>query len=310
MRKAAIDVGSNSVLLLVAERSDAGWRPVYEDTAVTALGEGTKTTGLLGDAGVQRTLDALRRFYQKAQELGATEVVAGATMAARIAQNTNNFIASAQAQGTPFIVLSGETEAEWGFRSVVEDPLFSEVERLSVIDPGGHSTEIVVAHRASAGWNVSFRKSYPIGTLGLRNTHFPNERLSSGEIFAGMAFIDGQIDIHPDLAAGSTAVVLGASGTNLISIRDRLLTWDPGKVHGKRLSFEEISKAFGTLATMSDNERAQVPGMEAGREKTIHLGALILERSLHALRLEEVVVSVRGWRYAALDVQPGDLKGL
>lgn len=301
MRKAVIDVGSNSVLLVVSENRGGHWRPLYEASSVTALGEGTKATGLLGESGMAATLKALREFFAAAREHGAEEVLAAATMAARIAANTAEFQDRALEQGTPVVVLSGENEAELGFQAVATDPIFATAPRLSIIDPGGHSTELVTADQAPDGWHVRFRRSYPVGTLGLRSSHFPDERLNPLQILKGVSYIDDLIGLAYRPNEGGTAVVLGATGTNLISIREHLLEWDPDRVHGARLGYEEVSKAFGWLGTMSDAERAEVPGMEKGREKTIHLGSLILERFLFALRTEECRVSVRGWRHALLE---------
>ncbi|MBN9502570.1 MAG: hypothetical protein J0H02_12405 [Armatimonadetes bacterium] len=301
MRKAVIDVGSNSVLLVVAEQVDGHWNYLYEDTAVTALGEGTKTTGLLGEAGMSATLEALAQFFGKAREFGAESIVAGATMAARIATNTGDFLTRAEEQGTPCVVLSGEDEAQLGFLAVANDPIFADAQRLSIIDPGGHSTELVTADRTPDGWDVKFRKSYPVGTLGLRSTHFPQERISPMEMLRGVSYVDDLIGLAYRPNEGGIAVVLGATGTNLVTIREKMTEWQPDKVHGAWLDYEEVSKAFGWLAPMSDEERAHVVGIEKGREKTIHLGALILERFLHALRILGCRVSVRGWRHALLE---------
>lgn len=301
MRRAVIDVGSNSVLLVVAERQEDGWRPIYEDTSVTALGEGTRATGVLGEAGMTATLEALHRFYRAAYEHGAEEVCAAATMAARIAVNSNDFQARARAQGTPVSILSGEDEARLGFLSVAEDPMVGGVGRISIIDPGGHSTELATADHTDSGWQVRFQRSYPVGTLGLRSSHFAGERLSRGEILRGMAYVDDLIGLCYRPGQAGAAVVLGASGTNLICVRDRVLEWDPVRVHGAILGYEDVSKMFGWMAELTDSERAAIPGLERGREKTIHLGALILERFLFALRAEECRVSVRGWRHALLE---------
>ncbi len=301
MRKAVIDVGSNSVLLVVAEQRNGSWVPILEDTAVTALGDGTKATGLLGEPGLTATLDALARFFSMAKDLGVESIQAEATMAARIATNTPKFISRALAQGTPVSVLSGEDEADLGFLAVATDPMFSDASRISIIDPGGHSTELVTADKVNGNWKVGFRRSFSVGTLGLRSTNFPDERLTSMQIMKGVAAIDDLIGLAYRPHESGMAVVLGATGTNLISIRDKLLRWDPVKVHGAVLDYEEVSKAFGWLAEMSDLERSQVAGMEPGREKTIHLGTLILERFLFALRTYECRVSVRGWRHALLE---------
>jgi exopolyphosphatase/guanosine-5'-triphosphate,3'-diphosphate pyrophosphatase len=301
MRKAVIDVGSNSVLLVVEEWTDAGWRQIYETTAVTALGEGTKATGLLGERGITATLAALERMYREARELGADEIVAAATMAARIAKNTSEFLGRAEAQGTPVFVLSGEDEADLGFHAVADDPTFEEYSRISIVDPGGHSTELLTADRTSEGWRVTFRHSYPVGTLGLKSEGLGEESPGYSSILAATVHIDDLLGLNYAPGEAGHVVVLGATGTNLVSIRDRLATWQPERVHGAYLDYEEISKAVGWMMPMTDAERAAIVGMEPGRERTLHIGALILERFLHALGAPGCSVSVRGWRHALLE---------
>ncbi len=300
-RRAVIDVGSNSVLLTVAEGPP--WVPVFESSDVTALGEGTKLTGLLGEPGITKTLAAIERGFKKAKELGASPIVAAATMAARIATNTDEFLKRAAAQGTPVRVLSGEDEAELGFHSVVEDTtLFSGAPtRLSIIDVGGHSTELVTASRDDGTWNVRYRKSFPVGTLGLRGSLLADESPDGLALLRATQHIDHLIGLAYRPNEAGYAVALGATGTNLVTIRDQMLEWDPTKVHGAWLDYEEVSKAAGWMSGMTDAERAAIVGMEPGRERTIHIGSLILERFLQSLRVLGCGVSVRGWRHALLE---------
>lgn len=301
MLRAVIDVGSNSVLLTVCKKSEAGWKPVVETTAVTALGAGTKETGLLCEKSMADTLAALATAFHVARDHGVTEILAAATMAARIATNTQEFLDRASSQGTPVFVLSGDDEAQLGFYAVAEDPLFAEDDRLSIIDPGGHSTELVTAAREGAEWKVEFRKSFPVGTLGLRGTLLKSESPDPAEILTAVAWLDDLIGLEYRPAAAGRAVVLGATGTNLVTIREGMTQWDPVRVHGAWLDFEEVSKAVGWTMRMTDAERAQIIGIEPGRERTIHLGSLVLERFLWALHVLGVTVSVRGWRHAMLE---------
>lgn len=299
-----IDVGSNSVLLLVSELQDGVWNPIRETSEVTALGEGTKATGLLSETGMADTLAAVKRAYEVAHSMGAESVRAAATMAARIASNTQDFLARAEAAGTPIMVLPGEEEAELGFRAVVDDPtLIAPSEyRVSIIDVGGHSTELVTAERnRSNGWNVLFRQSFPVGTLGLRGS------VLEGQSPDGLALMRATSQIDELIASGNppseagVAVVLGATGTNLVTIREGMAEWDSHRVHGAWLDYEEVSKAVGWMSPMTDAQRRAILGIEPGRERTIHIGSLILERFLHALHAEGCRVSVRGWRYALLE---------
>ena len=301
MRKAVIDVGSNSVLLLVEERGPNGWSPVYESTDVTSLGENTKLTGLLGEAGMSRTLEALKTAFAKSKELNAGNPVAAVTMAARIAKNTDEFLKRASEQQTPVTVLSGDHEAELGFRAVSSDPAFSGARRISIIDVGGQSTELTTADKTSSGWDTRFRKSYPVGTLALLGSTLSEECPDGVARMHACREIDEVVGLCYLPGQSGLAVVLGATGTNLVSIREKMSKWEPQKVNGAILGYEEISKAAEWLAELSVTERSKVVGIERGREATLPIGALILERFLFALRAEECAVSVRGWRHALLE---------
>ena len=301
MRKAVIDVGSNSVLLTVEEELDRGWRSVHESTWVTSLGEGTRETGLLSPKAIERTLSAISEAWQRAQALGSDNIVAAATMAARQAANREVFLEASIKQGTPVRILSGDDEADLGFRSVAGDPLFETAGRLTIIDVGGQSTELATAERSGEGWTFLFRKSFAIGTLGLRGGVLKNESPGMQDLLAAVCEIDETIGLACLPMSAGIAVALGATGTNLVTVREAMTEWNPEKVHGARLDYEEVSKAAGWLSTMTDEERRSVPGMEPGREKTIHIGALILERFLFASRSLGCYVSVRGWRHALLE---------
>jgi exopolyphosphatase / guanosine-5'-triphosphate,3'-diphosphate pyrophosphatase len=305
-RRAVVDVGSNSVLLVIAELQNANeteredWVSIYEESHVTGLGEGTKSTGIIGERGLNRTLDVLRAYGEKTREYGVTESLAAATMAVRIASNQQEAVEKMHEVFPNIRVLSGEEEAELGFLSVVDDPAFSDHQRISIVDPGGHSTEIVTAEQNESGWNVLYRKSYPVGSLSIRSQWLNSESNNGLAVLRATSKIDEIIGLCYRQNQCGTVIALGAAGTNLLSIRDQLLDWDPGKVHGKVLTYEEISKFVGTLMPMSDSERKAIPGLEKGRESTIQHGALILERFLFALRAEECYLSVRGWRHALL----------
>jgi exopolyphosphatase / guanosine-5'-triphosphate,3'-diphosphate pyrophosphatase len=302
MVSAVIDVGSNSILLLVARYESGSWITVFEDTRVTGLGQGTKTSGLLREDRIEETLQVLKQFFDAATLHGATQVKACATMAARIATNTPAFLERCSAQGTPVEVLSGDREAELGFLAVANDPLFAHSEILTIIDPGGHSTELVTARREESGFKIVFRKSFSVGALGLREGFLAEETPTLINRMRASQSIDDIIGLDYLPHQAGTAVVLGATGTNLISIRDKLTEWQPERVHGQYLDFEEISRALGWMFDMTDAQRAAIPGIEPGRERTLHVGCLILERFLNSIHVLGCNVSVRGWRHSLLSM--------
>jgi exopolyphosphatase/guanosine-5'-triphosphate,3'-diphosphate pyrophosphatase len=297
MKRAVVDVGSNSVLLTVMERENGGWKELDWTSEVTGLGVGTRESGLLSEEAMDRTLAAIARAFASAGDLGAP-CVAAATMAVRIAKNADAFLDQAKAQGTPVIVLSGDDEARLGLQAVVGDPTF-DFQRVSVIDPGGHSTELAIAE---AGHTV-FRRSFPVGALGV--TAMRDESPDRAARLRAVVEIDAVIGEIAE--PGGVAVALGATPTNLVSVRNALGTLAPPQpppreqgweVHGQRLEYEEVSRAVEWMCEMSLAERAALPGLEKGRERTIHVGALILERFLNALHLDYCLVSTRGWRHA------------
>jgi len=303
MRKAVVDVGSNSVLLLVEERGSNGWRPVLERTWVSSLGKGVKESGLLSAEGMDRTLDALEEAFRLANEAGAESTQAAATMAARIARNANAFLTKADAQGTPVSVLSGDDEAQLGFESIAFDPTFAEYPRLTIVDVGGQSTELVTADRprGDEDWGMRFKRSLPIGTLALRGGVLREECPSPSAILQAVVEIDDAIGLCYRRAQCGHAVTLGATGTNLVSIRKQMRRWEPDEVHGQWLDYGDISRDAGMLFRLTEAERSCLIGIEPGRESTLPAGALILERFLNATGAPGCSVSVRGWRHALLE---------
>ncbi|HXH60277.1 MAG TPA: hypothetical protein VNI20_02860 [Fimbriimonadaceae bacterium] len=297
MRRAIVDVGSNSVLLVVAEKSDLGWQAIYESSEVTGLGTGIKRTGEIQKDAAERTLAAIKRAAERATDRNAKCEVVG-TMALRIAKNAEAFMAQASRQGTPMRVLSGEEEAELGLQAVLDDPTFSEHKLVCVIDPGGNSTEMTVADRSSGDAHIVFQHSFPVGALGLIDGPLHDETPDGPARLDAIVLVDGLLNSVKVPDNCGTAIALGATPTNLASIWMKLEKFDHKAVHGAQIGFETVSKSVGALCDMKEKARAALRGIEPGREKTIHAGALILERFMNAAHVEKCFVSSRGWRHA------------
>ncbi|MFW5697361.1 MAG: hypothetical protein ACOCX1_02240 [Fimbriimonadaceae bacterium] len=300
MRRAVIDVGSNSLLLLVAENDGFDWQPVYETSHVTGLGKNTKRTKQLDKDGSQNALAALKKAFEEAREHGAEVVEAYGTMALRIAEDADGWLRQAKDQETPVTVISGDTEAELGFYAVADDPTFAHEDLISIIDPGGHSTELKLARRQGDDWQTIFSRSFHTGALALREGPFQNPQPGFRERLAAVQEVDTEIGLEFLPGASGRAVCLGATGVNLITMREGITDWAPEKIHGQVLDYEEVSKFVDKLCATDDEGRAKFKGLEKGREYTIHAGALILERFLQCLHVLGCTVSVRGWRHAVL----------
>jgi exopolyphosphatase/guanosine-5'-triphosphate,3'-diphosphate pyrophosphatase len=218
-----------------------------------------------------------------------------------MARNSNEFIELARNQGTPIIVLSGTEEAEYGFRSVADDPTFARYQRISIVDIGGQSTELVTAERLPKGWEILCKYSLPLGTLGLRSGVLHAESPDATAYLKAIKEIDSIIQLENLPSQAGQVITLGATGTNLVSIREKMTCWDPQKVHGAYVTRTETKRLLEWMFRMTDQQRSEIIGIEPGREKTLHIGALILERFLHALQAEGCLVSVRSWRHALLE---------
>ncbi len=333
-----IDVGSTSVLGLVAEREDdTPWRRVWEECVITRLLEGSAPSEpllvgsvlegsslegsslegsvpteppaiTLSPESMRRTAEAVIHLHRAAHLHGADRVTVVGTQAVRSAQNRSELERPLLHEGIRIRVLTGEEEARYGFLSVAEDPAFGNTPILTVVDIGGASTEFSTADSAV---------SHPIGSLRLIQDVLGYGPCDEAAIFRAFKYIDeclgglrsigaestppksGSDRAEPSKIEPSMVVTIGATGVNLASIR-RGLDFNPDAVHGAELDYEWVGKNAGVLCRLSADERQAFPGMESGRGPMIHAGALILERCMYLLKVETIRVSVRGLRWGLL----------
>ncbi len=309
--RAIVDVGSNSLILVIAEYSDGYWTTLEEQTRVTGIGKGTKAFGKLDIEGSAASLIALAEFKKTAMLFGIDRLESFGTMALRIASDAAVFCQHAKEQGTPVSIISGDLEAELGLESVANDPILRLGDQFSVVDPGGHSTEIVTARKVQdigldPRIDILQRMSLPVGALGLRENILSEPSPSVSARFLASNYLDDLLEERSVQKSNGPVVVLGATGTNLVSIREKFVSWQPNRIHGAYLDYEEISRSVSWMCELTDEGRSAIVGIEPGRERTIHIGLIILERFLYALKAEGCIVSVRGWRHAMLNRATAD----
>ena len=298
---AGIDLGTNTVRLLVAEANRAaGLVPLWADQAVTRLGEGLAARGTLAPEAVERTLVAVRRYRDRAQSLGAAEVLLVATAAARQARDGSAFLARLQAEpGIRPRVVSGEAEAEltllgaaWGLGAA--GGIFG------LLDIGGGSTELVIAEGPRALAAVSLR----LGVVQLVERFFRSDPVQPGELAACRAYVDARLheEAWPRIRALRPARLVATAGTpaTLAVLDLGLLAYEPARVHGHRLTAEAIARLTTELARMPVADRARAPGLEPGRADVIVPGAVVLAAALAGLGLSETTVSDAGLREGIL----------
>jgi exopolyphosphatase/guanosine-5'-triphosphate,3'-diphosphate pyrophosphatase len=300
MRVGVLDIGSNSVLLLVGERTDAGWRVVTDQTRITRLGEGFGTARLLQPEAIERTLRTVDEYLAQCRALRVERVVAVATAVVREAVNPGAILQPLRERlpdDAVLRVLSEADEARLSYLSVaLDETLGVGAAQLAVLDIGGGSVEVALGQ----GAQVQAWRSFPVGAGRVREAYMPSDPPSPREVLAATRALDEAFAPMRELPQPDRVVSIGGTGVNLATLALGLTAFDPAQVHGVWFGDETPAALLERLLRLSDAERRALPGIEPDRAPLLHVGALIVERALFALRREEVQISTRGLRYGIL----------
>jgi exopolyphosphatase/guanosine-5'-triphosphate,3'-diphosphate pyrophosphatase len=297
-RLAAIDVGTNTVLLLVAERAGAGLAPLLERAEITRLGRGVDATGRLDPAAIAETAAVVGEYARAARALGASRIACVATSAARDASNGAAFFeAVRRAAGLEPRVIPGEEEARLVYESAWRDFGVAGAP-LAVLDVGGGSTEFTFGD----GPAPRGRTSLQVGAVRLTERHVRGDPPSAAEV---TAVRDGARAALRPLAAmapprGGRLVGVAGTVTTLSAVAQALPVYDAARVHGAPLSLAEIEALAARLAALTVAERAALPGMEPKRADVILAGALVVAEAMRATGFDRLTVSDRGVRWGLL----------
>jgi exopolyphosphatase/guanosine-5'-triphosphate,3'-diphosphate pyrophosphatase len=303
-RVAAVDCGTNSVRLLIADvpdvpgSSDSELADVERRMEIVRLGQGVDRTGRLAPEALERTFTAMRGYAKlirdHAEPSGTMPVRVVATSATRDAANRDDFVAGVrEIFGVDPEVATGDEEARLSFtgatRGLVQGgPADGEAPYL-VVDIGGGSTEFVVGSTAVDG-----ALSVDIGCVRLTERHLKDDPPREQAVEAVIADIEAAMD-HVEqvvpVRRARTLVGLAGSVTTVAGIVLDLPEYDPVRIHHSRITAEQVHEVSGRLLRMTHDERAAIPIMHPGRVDVIGAGALILDRIVRRYGFAEVVVS-------------------
>ena len=299
-RIASIDLGTNTILLLVAELREGGNFVVLDDRAqITRLGEGVDRTSLLNESAQHRTLAALKDFAERCRALGVNEVVAVGTSALRDAANRDEFKRRLQDEcGWQLRVLTGEEEARYSF-SAVCGGLSVNGRDVMAIDVGGGSTEMIWGKDGTiAGWT-----SMQLGSVRLTERYLVDDPPTEEECRRVTTAVDQEIAKQRAALSGmklQTAVGIAGTFTTLAAVTKRLEVYSHAEVHGSRLKRAEVERLIELFKGKTAAERKRIPGLDPGRADVILAGALLIDRIMAFFAVGEVVVSDQGVRYGLL----------
>ncbi|MFG1868917.1 Ppx/GppA phosphatase family protein [Micromonospora arborensis] len=295
---AAIDCGTNSIRLLVAdlpEESAGPQAPLVDLTRrmeIVRLGQGVDRTGRLAPEAIERTRVALASYAADIEKLGAERVRMCATSASRDAANAADFTEMVQRTlGVAPEVVSGDEEARLSFTGAVRGLPADAKEPFLVVDIGGGSTEFVVGDRAAG---VRAAVSVDIGCVRMTERHLPGDPPTSEQVAAAQADIAAAVDRALAVVPGreaATLVGLAGSVTTVVAIAQGLREYEPERIHHARVSYEEVAQVTADLLGQTRAQRLANPVMHPGRADVIGAGALVLRVIMERAGMPSVVAS-------------------
>lgn len=290
MKAAVIDLGSNSVRLLIAEIEGIRIIPVFKDLRTTRLGEGVVKDGRLSRESMEKTVAAVEAFKEKALGSGCQRLIAFATSAVREAENGREFLDELKMRtGLEARLLSGKEEAGLSFRGAKE-ALGVEGEAL-VVDIGGGSTELALGDEeirsleslpmGAVRWTRQFLKSDPPKEEEIKTLQREARKLLSG--------LGGNFE---KVKAGEiTAIGVGGTFTTLAAVSLELEEYHWSKVHGSSLTLKAVEEMARNLCYLDLSRRKEIPGLAPERADIIAAGALIVLEIMKFFELPSITVS-------------------
>ena len=298
-RVAAIDIGTNSTRLLVAEVAESGsLHTVERINQITRLGQDVDRRGVLDPAAIERTVGVLARYREVMDRAGVApgRVRMTATSASRDARNRDDFFDAAEAAvGVRPELLSGDDEARLSFLGATRD-LDPADGRFLVFDLGGGSTEFVYGSVDADGLpTVSAAVSVALGCVRMTERFITADPPPAEDLSAVISYADTWLDdviiALPDLADARTVVGLAGTVTTVAAVELGLVAYDRDATHHFALTKAAAEDVFRTLATESRADRIHNPGLEEARADVIVGGCCVLVAIFRRLGLAEVLVS-------------------
>jgi exopolyphosphatase/guanosine-5'-triphosphate,3'-diphosphate pyrophosphatase len=288
VRVAAIDCGTNSVRLLIADVAGGSLTEVARRMEIVRLGEGVDSTGRLNPEAIERTRKALVGYAAEIAELGVSRVRMCATSASRDASNAEDFRGMVRSVlGVDPEVITGDQEARLSFTGALHG-LNAEPPYL-VLDIGGGSTEFVVGFE-----RVDAAVSVDIGCVRMTERHLHGDPPTPAEVAAAERAITKVVDNALRKVSGHgamTLVGLAGSVTTVAALALRLPEYDAARIHHARIPYDDVAKVTTDLLGSTVADRLDLPVMHPGRADVIGAGALILRVIMERAGKASVVAS-------------------
>jgi len=295
-RVASIDIGTNTILLLIAEVNKGVLKPLLEKETIVRLGEKVQQNGVLLEGAMERGIQTLTQYLKECEGMGVQRIFAAGTSALREAKNAGDFLNKVEQKLNLTIeIISGEEEAQLSFLAVARD-LGNAENPILVVDVGGGSTEFVLGK----GEQISHWVSLPIGSVRFTEQFLRSDPVEEKERERLEKEITGRLSGIPQPQRPFTMVAVGGTATTLASVEQGLEQFDYEKIHRFVLKRENLKKQLDLYRSRTLKERRNISGLPPARADVILAGGTILYLTMEKLDCLSVLISCHGVRYGLI----------
>ena len=299
MKKAVIDIGTNSIKFCLAEsgKKDGTFEVLKDANDIAKLGEGLKDTGIISPEPLERNAKSVAAFAKEAKDAGADEIAVVGTMALRTAGNTADFAKRVkELSGLDVRVIPGEEEAQRSDIAVMSGIAGAAEANLTTFDTGGGSTEFVFGEAGS----IKRKFSLNIGAIRFTETYLSQMPVAAEKLKEAQAQIRSEL-AEGGVAAGTKFLVgMGGNVTSIASVKHQMKVYDPAVIQGSKLTLADIDAQIADYAAKTLDERKTITGLQPKRADVILAGACIIKEIMELTGVKELTVSDRGLRHGLL----------
>lgn len=291
-RAAIIDIGSNSIKLLVGE-GDGTVRTIAEKSEVARLGEGLWKSGVLSAAAMERSAEVVARFARQARENGAEKIVSVGTMALRSAGNSGDFVKMVRELcGVEVQIIPGEEEARLSYLAVLSGLSIPDGDMV-IFDTGGGSTEFIFGK----GTELTKRFSVNLGAIRITERFFHDDPVKVGSVAEALQEIGAEFAAAGVEGKPLRLVGLGGTVTTMGAVKHKMVKYQPEVIQGSTLTRDDIAQQIKAYSQRTIQQRCELPGMQPKRADVILAGACILQVIIDRFGVDALTISDRGLRH-------------
>lgn len=295
-RVASIDIGTNTILLLIAEVEMGTLKPLFEAETIVRLGEGVQKDSVLYQEAMKRGFQTLAQYSEHCQTMGVQKIFAVGTSALREARNSESFLRMIKERlGLSIEIISGEEEAQLSFLAVVRD-MKGLNDSLMVVDIGGGSTEFI----SGRGDRVDRWVSLPVGSVRFTERFLLSDPVQEREWEKMEKKIRKSLTRIPHPQKPFSMVAVGGTATTLASVEQGLEEFIPEKIHHFVLKKEALRKQLDLYRSKTIEEKGKIIGLPSARADVILAGGAILYMAMEELECPSVLINCHGIRYGLL----------